>query len=100
MSLRAFTNNVRRSTAVGLFLCTVSAICLGAASFIVPPTGIIDPSVIKFVAWLFAFAALFELREAVREGMGFKLTHGDTTVEVKDVDGNQSDPQNPEEHEA
>ena len=43
--------------------------------------------------WIFAFAALFELREAIKEGLGFKITHGQTTVEVKDQDG----PDAPEE---
>ena len=36
---------------------------------------------------MFAFASLFELREAIREGLGVKLTHGDTVIEVHDLDG-------------
>ena len=56
-------------------------------SFIIPPTGIIDPSAFKAAGFMFAFASLFELREAIREGLGVKLTHGDTTIEVHDLDG-------------
>ena len=65
------------------------------ASFIVPPMGVIDPSVLKFASWLFAFASLATLREAIREGIGAKLTHGNTTIEIKDTNGKE--PEDPEE---
>lgn len=84
---RAFTKKVSVSTTVGLITCTAAAIGLFVASFIVPPTGEIHASVLAAGGWLFAFAALFELREAIKEGLGFKVTHGNTTVEVKDQDG-------------
>lgn len=74
-------------TTVLLWLFAVATITLLAASFIVPPTGIIDPSVLKAAALLFAFATLAEAREAIREGLGVKLTHGGTTVEIHDLDG-------------
>lgn len=84
---RAMTRNVSTSTTVGLWLCMVTSIGLFVASLFIPPQGEIDPSVLQAVGWIFAFAGLFELREAIREGLGFKLTHGKTTVEVKDLDG-------------
>lgn len=46
---------------------------------------------------LFAFATLFEAREAIREGLGVKLTHGDTTVEIHDLDGSPSETKNDEQ---
>ena len=57
------------------------------ASFLVPPTGQIDPSVLKAGSLIFAFAALFEVREAIAEGLGVKLSHGQTAIEVRDLDG-------------
>ena len=30
--------------------------------------------------------------EAIREGLGVKLTHGDTVVEIKDLDGKGNEP--------
>ena len=87
---RAFTRNVRPCTTIGLWFCTIAAVGLFAASFFMPPTGQIDPSVIKAAGYCFAFAGLYEFREAVLEGLGVKLTHGDTTIEIKDQDGNQS----------
>ena len=82
------TRNVRTSTTVLLWVFSVSAIGLFAASFIVPPTGEIDPSVLKAGGIIFAMMALIELREAVLEGLGVKLTHGQTTIEVHDLDNN------------
>ena len=87
---RAETQNVTKTTTILLWIFALATIGLFIASFIVPPTGIIDPSVLKAVALLFAFATLAEAREAVREGLGVKLTHGQTTIEVHDLDGQPS----------
>lgn len=56
-----------------------------------PPKGAIDPSMFKAAGYLFAFATLLVTREAIREGLGVKLTHGDTVVQVGDVDGNSNE---------
>lgn len=92
---RAMTRNVRTSTTVLLWLFSVCALGLFIAGFIVPPMGEISPSVLKAGGIIFAFAALAEAREAIIEGLGVKVTHGDTTISVQDVDGHQ--PDNPEE---
>ena len=94
---RAMTRNVSASTTIGLWLCTLTSIALFVASFLVPPQGEIDPSVLKAVSWVFAFAGLFELREAIREGLGFKISHGQTTVEVKDLDGKEQESDEPKQ---
>lgn len=86
------TRRVSRSTTIALWVCTLAAIALLLASFIVPPTGIIDPSVLKGASLVACFAGLFVLREAIREGLGVKLTHGDTTIEIKDLDGKPEQP--------
>lgn len=84
---REETRNVTKTTTVMLWICGLSTIALFVASFIVPPTGVIDPTILKAAALLFAFATLAEAREAIREGLGVKLTHGHTTIEVHDLDG-------------
>lgn len=81
------TKNVRTSTTVALWVCILAAVGLFIASFCVPPTGVIDGSVLRAGSLLFAFGSLAVLREAIREGIGAKLTHGNTTIEVKDLDG-------------
>lgn len=84
---REVTRRVTWQTTALLWIFSLSAVGLFVASFCVPPTGVIDGSVLKAVALLFAFGALAEAREAIREGLGVKLTHGSTTIEVHDLDG-------------
>lgn len=88
---REATKNVRTSTTIALWLCFGIAAGLLVASFIVPPTGEIHASALKAASLIFAFAGLFFLREAVMEGLGVKLTHGQTTIEVHDLDGIPND---------
>ena len=84
---RQETKNISKTTTVLLWIFGVSTIALFVASFIVPPKGEIHPTILKAGAIIFAFATLAEAREAIREGLGVKLTHGQTTIEVHDLDG-------------
>ena len=100
--LREMTHKVRRGTSIALWVCLTVTVVLFGASFVVPPTGVIDPSVLKAIAWMFAFATLFVAREAIMEGLGVKVTHGSTTIEVKDQDGKEppvqeEEPETPED---
>lgn len=52
------------------------------ASFIVPPTGVIDPSVLAATGELFAFAALYVVFVAVLKGTRASVQKGDTTLTV------------------
>ena len=90
--LRGITHRVSRSMTIALWVCLLTTIALFILSAIVPPTGVIDPSMFKAGGYLFAFAGLFVLREAIREGLGVKLTHGDTTLQVGDMDGKDPKP--------
>ena len=86
------THRVSRSTTIALWVCLGTTIALFVTSFVIPPHGVIDPSVFKAAGFLTGFATLFEAREAIREGLGVKLTHGDTTLQVGDMDGKDEDP--------
>lgn len=88
---RAITKRVSISTTIALWVCLGMTIAMFVVSFFIPPKGVIDPSIFKAAGFLFAFATLFELREAIREGMGVKLTHGETTVEISDMDGGEAE---------
>lgn len=83
------TRRVRTSTTIAIWFCVAVSVGLFVASFCVPPLGVIDPSVLKAGAEIFGFAALIFLREAVMEGFGVKMTHGNTTIEIQDTDGNE-----------
>lgn len=87
LRFREETRNISKITTALLWIFGLTTIALFTASFIVPPTGVIDPSILKAAALLFAFATLAEAREAIREGLGVKLTHGNTTIVVQDLDG-------------
>lgn len=93
---RAAARNVRTSTTVALWVCLVATIALFVTAFLMPPQGEISPSVLKAGGFIFAYATLMVAREAIMEGFGIKLTHGDTTVIVHDLDGGGS-PHNQEE---
>lgn len=58
------------------------AVLLIIASFICPPTGIIDSSVLAATGEIFAFAALGTVIKAIDKGIDAKLSKGDTTLEV------------------
>ena len=94
---RAMTRRVSISTTIALWVCLSMTIIMFCVSLALPPSGAIDPSVFKAAGFMFAFASLFELREAIREGLGVKLTHGDTTIEVHDLDGEPKDDKENEE---
>ena len=83
---RAITKRVSTSTTIALWVCLGMTILMFAVSFFIPPKGVIDGSIFKAAGFLFGFATLFEVREAIREGMGVRLTHGDTTIEIRDTD--------------
>lgn len=53
-----------------------------------PPQGVIDPSVIGGVGEIFAFSALWSVVYAIKKGKSAQITHGNTTVVVRDADGN------------
>ena len=58
------------------------SLILIVASFILPPTGIIDTSVIGAVGEIAGFGALWELHIAIRKGFDAKISHHDTSIEI------------------
>lgn len=84
---RTMARNVRLTTTIALWTCIIASIGLLIASFLVPPLGEISPSVLKGGSLIFGFAALIEVREAYLEGIGVRLTHGNTTVTIQDQNG-------------
>ena len=74
-----------KRTHSSLFLLTLlTAIGLIVGGFFVPPTGIIDGSVLTAVGELFAFGALAQLPHLLGMGKEVHIKHGDTSVTVGD----------------
>lgn len=84
---KEMTSRVSTITSIALMVCLGTTIALFVLSAIIPPVGTIDPSMFRAAGYMTGFATIFVLREAIREGLGVKLTHGDTTIEIKDTDG-------------
>lgn len=86
MSIRQFTSNISRNTTIALWFFALATIGLGIYSAVCPPEGAIDDSILKFGAIMCGFATLAVAREAIREGLGVKYSHGETTIEISDRD--------------
>lgn len=70
-------------------LFSLVAIGLLIASFFVPPTGVIDGSVLAATGEIFAFAALGTVIKAIDNGVDAKVQHNNTSVTIGDLnDGN------------
>ena len=62
------------------------ALILLVGSFILPPLGIIDNSVLEGVAEIFAFAGLLTVLRAIDRNMGIEFHKGDMSLEISDSD--------------
>lgn len=67
------------------FACLFSSVILLVVGFIVPPTGIIDGSVLTAVGELFGFATLATIPRVIH-GRSVELTHGNTSLSLGDDD--------------
>lgn len=78
-------NTCTKLKIVSVVLAVFSVILI-IGSFFVPPTGIIDGTVLAAVGEIFGFAALFMTWEAIDRGIDTKITHGNTTIELNQDD--------------
>lgn len=63
-------------------LLTFTAIILLVTSFVIPPRGVIDPSVLTATGEIFAFAALWSFIVSYSKGKSVTFTKGDTSISV------------------
>ena len=68
------------------YACLTVAVILMVVSFVLPPTGVIDPSVLKAAAILLGFAALGIVGKNLSLGKDVTFSHGDTEVTIGDKD--------------
>lgn len=64
------------------YICLVVSICLFIGGFLVPPTGIIDGSVLTACGILLGYSALGIFGRALDEGKIAKFEKGETRVTV------------------
>lgn len=89
MSIGRFnTERISLQTTIALWFFAGVAAGLGIYSALCPPEGVIDKSIFEFGMLMFGFATLAVARDAIKEGLGLKYTHGDMSIEVnKDSNG-------------
>ena len=64
---------------------SIVAVGLIITSFFVPPTGVIDGSVLAATGEIFAFAALGTVIKAIDKGIDAQVQHNNTTVTIGDI---------------
>ena len=80
---------VRAKKTIPFWICLLVSIGLMVAGFCVPPTGIIDGSVLTAVGVLFGFATLAQIPIIIEVAGYVKMTKGDMTIEAKGINQNQ-----------
>jgi len=73
-------------------LTTVAMIGLGVAGFVVPPLGVIDPSVFRYGSLLCVPLVVSQIRPVLQEAHYFKASIGNASVEAR---GNGSNGRTP-----
>lgn len=71
---------MKKTTA--FWICLIVSVGLFIGGFFVPPTGVIDGSVLKAVGMLLGFGALGQAPVLLESLKSAKFTKGDMTVEV------------------
>lgn len=66
---------------IAYFACLLVAVGLLIASFVIPPTGVIDGSVLKAVALLLGFYLAYDFPHVLASLKTFKLSKGDIVLE-------------------
>ena len=80
---------VRAKKTIPFWICLIVSIGLIVAGFCVPPTGIIDGSVLTAVGILFGFVSLAQIPIIIEVAGYVKMTKGDMTIEAKGINQNQ-----------
>lgn len=70
---------------LAFFITLIVSIGLIITSFIIPPKGVVDPSVLAATGEIFLWPALAFAAKAIDEGKNAKITKGDTTLEIGEI---------------
>lgn len=81
-------NKIKQASAGEIinFVCFVASIILGIISFIMPPVGVIDGSVLMFIAEIGVFSTISKIPDfikAVRDShTNLEINKGDTAIKI------------------
>lgn len=81
-----FFENFTKSHKIAFWICLGISTALLVSSFVIPPTGVIDPSVLRGVGEIFAFSVLYVVIEALNRGTDVTLQKGDVNLHLNNPD--------------
>ena len=81
-----FFKNFTKSNKIAFWVCLAISVTLLTVSFLLPPTGKIDPSVLRGAGEIFAFAVLYTVIEALQRGTDVTLHKGDIDISLNNPD--------------
>ena len=86
-----FLKNLTKSNKIAFWVCLAISVTLLTVSFLLPPTGKIDPSVLRGVGEIFAFAVLYTVIEALQRGTDVNFHKGDIDISLNNPDTKDED---------
>lgn len=81
-----FKRTFAKVNKISFFACMAISVILIITAFFVPPTAVIDASVIAAVGEIFAWGALVVVIEGIEKGRSVTISKGDTTMTLNDDD--------------
>ena len=86
-----FFSHFTKPNKIAFWICLAISTTLLVASFIIPPTGVIDPSVLRGVGEIFAFSILYVVIEALNRGTDVTLQKGDVNLHLNNPDKDEDE---------
>lgn len=86
-----FFKNFTKSNKIAFWVCLAISVTLITVSFLLPPTGKIDPSVLRGVGEIFAFAVLYTVIEALQRGTDVNFHKGDIDISLNNPDSDKDE---------
>ena len=86
-----FFENFTKSHKIAFWTCLGISTALLVSSFIIPPMGVIDPSVLRAVGEIFAFSVLYVVIEALNRGTDVTLQKGDVNLHLNNPDKDEDE---------
>ena len=86
-----FFSHFTKSHKIAFWICLAISTALLVSSFIIPPAGKIDPSVLRAVGEIFAFSVLYVVIEALNKGTDVTLQKGDVNLHLNNPDKDEDE---------
>lgn len=86
-----FFSHFTKSHKIAFWICLGISTAMLVSSFIIPPTGVIDPSVLRGVGEIFAFSVLYVVIEALNRGTDVTLHKGDVDITLNNPDKDEDE---------